>query len=203
MGSSYAPLPDIRRTGGTSEYGWPTQHLGVALIALAAATTTGVPAHPVLDSQLVIESFTGTWLEEVQKPNFVSAGVATSADRHPHPDQLITPSRAGQANTADTVKRVRAESGLTWDQLARIFGVSRRAVHHWASGGRMNAVNEEQLNELQDVIRQLPGGDPATRRSMIFASTPEGPSIFEQLKSRRSSSEILQVAAYSPDGLIG
>ena len=36
-------------------------------------------------------------------------------------------------------------SGLTWDQLGRLFGVSRRSVHHWTNGARMNAHNAETL----------------------------------------------------------
>src|SRR5262245_36297225 len=32
------------------------------------------------------------------------------------------------------VRSLHDSSGLTWEQLARLFGVSRRAVHNWANG---------------------------------------------------------------------
>src|SRR5262245_8901698 len=32
------------------------------------------------------------------------------------------------------VMEIRRRSGLTWEELGDLFGVSRRSVHHWASG---------------------------------------------------------------------
>ena len=40
---------------------------------------------------------------------------------------------------------LRRLTGMTWDALARVFGVSRRAVHLWANGGRMKDANARQL----------------------------------------------------------
>lgn len=180
----------------------PVQNLGVGLIALMM-TTTGVPATPVLDSQIICESFTGSWLntdlsnflysdKSVLASSIAFSTVTDSAAEAPH-----------RPSTAESVRKLHAISGLTWEQLARLFGVSRRAVHHWASGGRMNALNEEQLIEMLDVISRLPSGSPTERRSLILATPLEGPSIFEQLKSRQPHSDILQVAAYPPDLRIG
>lgn len=185
-----------------SEPNRPVQNLGVGLLALMM-TTTGVPATPVLDSQIICEGFTGTWLNNEASTRLYSdisalaSSITFSTVADAAPDQPQRPS------TAESVRRLHADSGLTWEQLARLFGVSRRAVHHWASGGRMNALNEEQLSEMHDVISRLPSGNPAERRSLILATPPEGPSIFEKLKSRHPHSEILQVAAYTPDSLIG
>lgn len=195
--------PQNRIEKGWSDTSWSVQHLGIALITLAATTTTGVPAQPVLDSQIICERSTGTWLGEEQAL-YISPALLSASIDFTSVLEYSTPSSASSlSNPADSVKALHADSGLTWDQLARLFGVSRRAVHHWASGGRMNAVNEEQLGEIQDAVRNLPGDTPAERRSLILASPPEGPSIFEQLKSRQPTSEILQVSAYSPDLLIG
>ena len=185
-----------------SEPGRPVQNLGVGLLALMM-TTTGVPATPVLDSQIICEGSTGTWLDNEQTTRLYSGispfapSITFSTVADAAPDKPQPPS------TAESVRRLHADSGLTWEQLARLFGVSRRAVHHWASGGRMNALNEEQLSEMHDIISRLPSGNPAERRSLILATPPEGPSIFEKLKSRQPHSEILQVAAYTPESLIG
>lgn len=208
MSNTYAALDAASEQGqmGSSETSRPPQHLGIALVALIATTTTGVPAQPVLDSQIVCESFTGTWRHDAWVPQLSSALIASAIEFESITENSTAISAPIPAptmiSTADSVKRIRADSGLTWDQLARLFGVSRRAVHHWASGGRMNAVNEEHLNEIQEVIRGLPGKSPEDRRSLILASS-EGTSIFEQLKSKRPASEVLQVPAHSPDSLVG
>src|SRR6266542_2454198 len=46
-------------------------------------------------------------------------------------------------SVALSVRHLYEASGLTWEQLARLFGVSRRAVHNWANGGRMTARHVE------------------------------------------------------------
>ena len=39
------------------------------------------------------------------------------------------------------IGELRRLSGLTWDQLARLFNVSRRSLHFWASGGEPSIKN--------------------------------------------------------------
>ena len=42
-------------------------------------------------------------------------------------------------STGTSIMELRRLSGLTTDQLARIFNVDRRSLHFWASGKRLNA----------------------------------------------------------------
>lgn len=77
-------------------------------------------------------------------------------------------------------------SGLTWDQIARYFGVSRRAVHLWVSGGRMSASNEELLAHLVravEAVQHLPASD---RRQALLRSD-KGLNIVDAERARRSS----------------
>lgn len=78
-------------------------------------------------------------------------------------------------------------SGLTGDQVARLFGVSRRAVHLWASGGRMNAAHHEQLARISAVIDGLPGDSPARRRAALLAPRDDGMSLFDLLRAEHAS----------------
>ena len=78
-------------------------------------------------------------------------------------------------------------SGLTGDQMARLFGVSRRAVHLWASGGRMNAAHHEQLARIIAIIDGLPGDSPARRRAALLAPRDDGMSLFDHLRAEHAS----------------
>lgn len=88
--------------------------------------------------------------------------------------------------SAELVARVRDDSGLTWDQLARYFGVSRRAVHLWAAGGRMSASNEELLMHLVDIVETLADRSPEARRQTLL-SQASGLNIVDTERARRSS----------------
>ena len=73
------------------------------------------------------------------------------------------------AATAKSVRELKERSGLTWDQLAKAFSVSRRSVHGWASGARMNAANAELLARLTGALSQVevPGDTDATRAAIL------------------------------------
>lgn len=67
-----------------------------------------------------------------------------------------------------TLAELRRLSGLTWDQLARLFDVDRRSLHFWASGKPMNARNEERLSRLLSAIRGVDRGSAReTRRALL------------------------------------
>lgn len=79
---------------------------------------------------------------------------------------------------------MKAESGLTWDQLGKVFGVSRRAVHLWASGGRLNEANAAMLREFAVEVRESGGGNPDEVRSMLLARGDDGLSIVDRFRRR-------------------
>jgi DNA-binding transcriptional regulator YiaG len=54
------------------------------------------------------------------------------------PSTLTLPGRS----TQQAVNELRKLSGLTWEQLATLFNVSRRSVHFWASGQSLTSANE-------------------------------------------------------------
>lgn len=177
----------------------PAQTIGIGLTALGLVTSAGIGSTAILDSQIVYDQSTGAWMGDsyASSANIYYTGIQTG--------EVVTPrsSETSLHSSADAVKLLRAESGLTWDQLSRLFGVSRRALHHWASGGRMNSINEEHLNEIREAVRRLPVSEPGERRSLLLSTPDQGPSIFEQLKAHRPAAEVLQASAYSPDALLG
>lgn len=76
---------------------------------------------------------------------------------------------------------LRRLSGLTWDQLSRVFGVSRRSLHFWASGKAMAATNEEHLQRLLVVVRRIDRGSASANRAALFGAREDGSIPFDLL----------------------
>jgi hypothetical protein len=75
---------------------------------------------------------------------------------------------------ADAVLEVRRRSGLTWEQLASLFGVDRRSVHLWASGRPMNAANAVRLNRILAVLRRADRGTPSATKAWLHSPASHG-----------------------------
>jgi DNA-binding XRE family transcriptional regulator len=58
----------------------------------------------------------------------------------------------------DALNELRKLSALTWEQLAKLFNVSRRSLHFWASDQPLSRFNEENLNRLLGTIRYINRG---------------------------------------------
>lgn len=86
--------------------------------------------------------------------------------------------------TRKAVSELRRISGLTWEQLAGLFGVSRRSVHFWASGKPLNATNHERLMRVLDVVRHADRGTARSTRAALL-DAHEGTTPFEMLADQR------------------
>jgi DNA-binding transcriptional regulator YiaG len=84
-------------------------------------------------------------------------------------------------HAGSAIAEVRRLTGLTWDQLARLFNVSRRALHFWASGKAMAPSNEEQLQRLLAVVRKIDRGSAEANRALIFGVLEDGTIPFDLL----------------------
>ena len=102
----------------------------------------------------------------------------------PSCDAVATQVEIETEATRKAVSELRRISGLTWQQLAGLFGVSRRSVHFWASGKPLNATNHQRLMHVLDVVR---GADRGTARSTRAAllDAREGTTAFELLADQR------------------
>ncbi|MGN8027168.1 hypothetical protein [Microbacterium sp. 22242] len=93
----------------------------------------------------------------------------------------MTPQKVVES-TASIVKRVRERSGLTWDQFARAFNVSRRAAHHWASGGKLSASNSTLLAEFNQLVTAIDSTDPDEVRNRLINADGSGESPLEAFR---------------------
>lgn len=87
----------------------------------------------------------------------------------------------GEDPAGAAVGELRRLSGFTWDQLARIFSVSRRSLHFWASGKPMTPGNEERLQRLLSVVRKIDRGSAAANRAALLGVREDGSLPFDLL----------------------
>lgn len=121
----------------------------------------------------------GVWSEP-----FVWDGQRTAGDdswNAPAETDRITATESDVTSRA--VSELRRMSGLTWEQLGRLFGVSRRSVHFWASGRSMNAANEQHLLKVLDIVRQADRGDARSNRAALL-TVSAGNAPFDLLMSQ-------------------
>jgi DNA-binding transcriptional regulator YiaG len=85
--------------------------------------------------------------------------------------------------TQQTVNELRKISGLTWEQLAQLFDVSRRSIHFWASGQQLSAKNEAKLNQILDTVQYISRGSASINRSLLMEIASNGKSHLELLKT--------------------
>lgn len=89
---------------------------------------------------------------------------------------VVTKSRRTSSN-AERIVELKERTGLTWEQVAELFGVSKRAVMMWRSGNRMNAANEQRLSQF---LHHLPEGPPAAVRDWLFTPGEGGLTPFDR-----------------------
>lgn len=118
----------------------------------------------------------------VLKPPYVHGTEATGSRAGWELVEQVETSRSEA--TREAVSALRRISGLTWDQLGRLFGVSRRSVHFWASGKPLSAENEQRLMRVLDVIRGGDRGNARDTRAALLDSTG-GTSPLDLLTSER------------------
>lgn len=68
------------------------------------------------------------------------------------------------------IMEIRRLSGMTWEQLASLFEVSRRTVHFWASGKALNSYNERKLYRVLSTIQQIDRGTAQENRQLLFTA---------------------------------
>jgi hypothetical protein len=103
-------------------------------------------------------------------PSFTTSGVESGLSLGLSPRQETSPLVA-----------VRQLTGLTWDQLAKLFRVSRRSVFLWASGKAMSAENEEFMARLLAFVRWMDRGSVLANHELLLTDTREGLIVLDLL----------------------
>lgn len=118
---------------------------------------------------------TRVWAPYVRGPESTASGLTWERPAEGNADA---------ETTRKAITELRRISGLTWEQLGKLFDVSRRSVHFWASGKPMNASNEQRLMEVLDVVRGADRGSAGATRSALF-ELRDGTTAFALLTAER------------------
>ncbi len=147
---------------------------GCALL-FAGASGTGTAGLPPFDASNVrlVASAMSTLMPSVAYAQATARGSAGAGD--------------AARSERDDVRWLHETSGLTWEQLGRLFGVSRRTVHLWANGSGMNAANSEAFYELVALVRSADGATPAEHRAALLRPDEHGHSALDLFRQNRHS----------------
>jgi transcriptional regulator with XRE-family HTH domain len=88
--------------------------------------------------------------------------------------------------------KLRKLSGLTWEQLAKLFNVSRRTLHSWASGQPLSRSNEEKLNRLLVTLQYIDRGSASQNRGLLLQANSDS-KLFLDLLAAGEYEEVKRV----------
>lgn len=117
------------------------------------------------------------WQRSEAQTTAGASGVARDGQPSPPPPAVAV--SAGPA-----IAELRRLSGLTWDQLARLFGVNRRSLHLWASGKAMTPSHEERLQRVLAVVRKIDRGSASENRTLLLGAREDGDIPLDLLAAR-------------------
>jgi DNA-binding transcriptional regulator YiaG len=118
--------------------------------------------------------------------------------------QALTTNPALPVSEAELVKWIKDQSGLTWDQIARAFDVSRRAVHLWANGGRVSAGNAEAIQSFTALVRGTNAATPEEARSLLLSVGSDGMSPLDRFRRYQYEASVTVTGTpLTPAALLG
>lgn len=108
--------------------------------------------------------------------------------------------RIAQGQT-DRVRRIYHTSGLSWDELGRVLGVSRRTVHNWANGFRMSSRHVVLLGQFDNLVQRYAEHGPESVRVALL--TPDEDGVSPYTSFLREASPAPQPGRLSVEDLLG
>ena len=129
---------------------------------------------PIITSRIFIAPSSTSASRETINRNLAAASEMTTSG-------IAVELISSPESTQKAISELRRLSGLTWDQLARLFNVSQRSLHFWASGQPLSRSNEDHLNRLLGTIRYIDRGSASLNRSLLLRPDGNGNPIFDLL----------------------
>lgn len=96
------------------------------------------------------------------------------------------------------ISELRRISGLTWDQLAKVFAVSRRTLHFWASGKPPTAGNEALLHRVLGAVRKIDRGSASATRLLLLEVRQDGKRLLDLIVAGQHEQVVAILGPGSP-----
>jgi hypothetical protein len=186
---------------------------------LSAGTHTSRSKVPIAIGIALVGTFTGasSCIQPAAILDWTSANAVELAVTRPFSlaEEFPAPTHRSHHLSSD-VRQLKERTGLTWEQLADVFGVRPRALHLWGAGGGITAAHDERVAEFTKLVDTIYSSSPGAVRSELIGGVP-GQSLLDQLRSgarpldlaaiapwrSRAQQEVTaNVAAYSNDGIV-
>lgn len=84
--------------------------------------------------------------------------------------------------SARDIIHIRDATKISISELARVFGVSRQAVHEWIKGSALSPQNAQRLSELAQATDILLQSEIEISPQIFRRKIADGPSLFDALK---------------------
>lgn len=79
------------------------------------------------------------------------------------------------------LQRLRRTSGLSWGDIGRAAGVSRRTIHNWLAGAHVASVHLTRLLDVSRIVDLVSIGSAESNRALLLQPTANGRSIIDDL----------------------
>ena len=86
---------------------------------------------------------------------------------------------------SELVTSLHDRSGLTWEQLARAIGVSRRSLHMWAAGSTVTYAHRRIMERFELLITSI-GMTPVETRVKLLEQRPGRGSLLDDFRRDRN-----------------
>lgn len=124
------------------------------------------------DAQIVTD-----WTCSTSVPQFVDAsldGYTGYRVEHIEPNDCVR-----------QLSRIKEASGLTWEEIAKILGTTRRTIHSWVAGSTVRTTNAQRVHALYNAMVQTIGDQsPVEARTHLITPDEDG-NIQANLIARR------------------
>ncbi len=182
MLETFIEIDDTSHTGGPpGRGGIPFAFkAGAALFGLIGATGT-VLTVPAADAEAAEIRYAGDWTstQPVSTSRPLPWVPRPATDTRLNDSDLAAQLTTSSEVTGADIVTLYELSGLTYRQLAAIFGVSERSLHLWANGSTKPSPRHlERLRTVLDVVRRLDAPDASSRRAALLSSPGGAPSLY-------------------------
>jgi transcriptional regulator with XRE-family HTH domain len=79
------------------------------------------------------------------------------------------------------LQEIKTTTGLTWQQLARVFKVTQRSLHLWMDGEALDPVHLERLYRVLTIVRKLPYSESFQNRTFLLSPQADGTILLDLL----------------------